>query len=154
MRVVRDVSSGGVIVRSAEDDLEVVLVGRERPRRWMLPKGTPIQGESLEQTARREVLEETGLEVRILERIGAITYWFAIAGARHHKIVHFYLLEATGGDTANHDWEHDFVAWMPAGEALRHMSFHNEATIVEQAIERTRSRMPADGSDFGPGDWP
>jgi len=141
-RVVRDVSAGGVIARSGEDGLEIVLVGRERPPRWNLPKGTPLVGETLEITARREVQEETGLEVQILESLGAITYWFAIAGARHHKTVHFYLLEATGGDTANHDWEHDFVAWMPAGEALRHMSFRNEAGIAERAIERMRVRLP------------
>ena len=142
--VVQDVSAGGVIARAGEDGLEIVLVGRERPRRWNLPKGTPLEGETLEITARREVQEETGLEVRILEPLGAITYWFAIGSARHHKVVHFYLLEATGGDTANHDWEHDFVAWMPAGEAVRHMSFRNEATIAERAIERMRIRLPID----------
>lgn len=143
MRVVRDVSAGGVIARLAEHDIEVVLVGREQPERWALPKGTPERGETLEDAALREVREETGLHVRILERLGDITYWFAVRGVRHHKTVYFYLLEATGGDIGDHDWEHDYVAWMPAEQALRRTSFANETMILERAIERVRLRSGA-----------
>lgn len=137
----RDVSAGGVITRMEGEPLEVVLVGRARPERWNIPKGTPIAGETLEQTAMREVREETGLSVRILERLGDITYWFTTRGLRHHKTVHFFLLEATGGDFAEHDWENDFVAWIPEREALKRMSFASEIGIVERAIERTRARL-------------
>ena len=149
MRTVRDVSAGGVITRVAGDTLEVVLVGRARPERWSIPKGTPIPSETLEQTAIREVREETGLAVQILERLGDITYWFSVRGVRHHKTVHFYLLEAIGGSMDEHDWENDYVAWLSENEALRRMSFPSEISIVERAIERTRSRSP---QDHGPVD--
>ncbi|MEA2642006.1 MAG: hypothetical protein QOF51_3400 [Chloroflexota bacterium] len=145
MRTVRDVSSGGVISRIAGDTVEVVLVGRARPERWSIPKGTPIVGETLEQTAVREVREETGLSVRILERLGDITYWFSARGVRHHKTVHFYLLEETGGRMEDHDWENDFVAWFPEAEALRRMSFASEISIVQRAIERIRARAQVGG---------
>src|SRR5579871_1644325 len=140
MRTVRDVSSGGVITRMKNDTVEVVLVGRARPERWSIPKGTPIVGETLEQTAMREVHEETGLSVRIHERLGDITYWFSVRGVRHHKTVHFYLLEETGGSMDDHDWENDFVAWFPEDDAPRRMSFASEISIVQRAIERTRAR--------------
>jgi 8-oxo-dGTP pyrophosphatase MutT (NUDIX family) len=140
LRTVRDVSAGGVITRYQEDQLELVLVGRARPERWSIPKGTPLEGETLEQTAMREVREETGLSVRILEPLGEITYWFSARGVRHHKTVHFYLLEATGGRLEDHDWENDFVEWVTDTEARARMSFASEIQIVERAIARSRER--------------
>lgn len=132
---VRDVSAGGVVYRRASDDgpVEVVLVGRIRPKRWALPKGTPVVGETLEGTAVREVGEETGLLVRIERPLDQIHYWFVWGGVRHSKTVHFYLMQMTGGDTANHDGEYDVVEWFPIGEALRRLSYPNEARIVDRA---------------------
>ena len=135
-----------MITRYRDGELELVLVGRARPERWSIPKGTPLEGETLEQTAMREVREETGLSVRILEPLGDITYWFSARGVRHHKTVHFYLLEATGGRIEDHDWENDFVEWVTAPEARRRMSFASEVEIVERAITRTRERALADDS--------
>lgn len=133
--LVRDVSAGGVVYRRADDDgaIEVVLVGRIRPKRWALPKGTPVVGETLEGTAVREVGEETGLLVRIERPLDQIHYWFVWGGVRHSKTVHFYLMQMTGGDTANHDGEYDVVEWFPIGEALRRLSYPNEARVVEKA---------------------
>ena len=49
---------------------------RERDgRTWTLPKGTPKRDESTEQTALREVTEETGLDVRIIRPLESIEYW-------------------------------------------------------------------------------
>ena len=143
LRTVRDVSSGGVITRYLDGQLELVLVGRARPPRWSIPKGTPLEGETLEQTAVREVREETGLSVRILEPLGDITYWFSARGVRHHKTVHFYLLEAIGGRLEDHDWENDFVEWFSDSDARLRMSFASEIEIVERAIERARERALA-----------
>ena len=133
--LVRDVSAGGVVYRRNGDDgpVEVVLVGRIRPKRWALPKGTPVLGETLEGTAVREVGEETGLLVRIERPLDQIHYWFVWGGVRHSKTVHFYLMQMVGGDTNNHDGEYDVVEWFPIGEALRRLSYPNEARVVDRA---------------------
>jgi len=135
--MVRDVSAGGVVYRRVADGpVEVALVGRLHPRaRWALPKGTPEVGETLEGTALREVGEETGLLVRIERPLDQIQYWFVWGGIRHFKTVHFYLMEMVGGDTANHDGEYDVVEWFPIGEALRKLSYPNEARVVDRAQE-------------------
>jgi 8-oxo-dGTP pyrophosphatase MutT (NUDIX family) len=133
--LVRDVSAGGVVYRREANDgqIEVALVGRLRPKRWALPKGTPEVGETLEGTALREVGEETGLLVRIERPLDRIQYRFVWGGVRHFKTVHFYLMEMVGGDTANHDGEYDVVEWFPIGEALRRLSYPNEARVVDKA---------------------
>ena len=134
----RETSAGGVVYRRRSDGIQVVLVGRPRRRLWALPKGTPRDGESLEQTALREVAEETGLDVALAETagpIGTVSYWYTLPGqgVRVHKDVHHYLLEARGGDLELHDDEYDEAAWFDVSEAQRRMTFENERSIVEQA---------------------
>ena len=134
LKTVRDVSAGGVAYRHGPAGLEVVVVGRSEPERWVLPKGTPNQGESLDQTAVREVAEETGIQVRLIRPLHDIQYWFVLHGVRHLKTVHFYLMEATGGDTSMHDHEYDEARWFPIGEAERRLSFTNERNVVALAL--------------------
>ena len=78
--------------------------------------------------------EETGLEVRILDTIGDIHYRFVRDGCRIDKTVHYYLMEATGGDLADHDHEFDDVRWVPVGEAEELMRFPTERDIVARAL--------------------
>jgi len=145
------VSAGGVVYRygdrSGPDALEVLLL--QTPRRvWGLPKGTPDEGETLDQTARREVREETGLEIDLEEKIGVIEYWFARPEAREclHKFVHFWLMRPTGGSIDDHDDEHVSVRWFPFSTAMRQVTHDNSADILEQAAdllaERRRSTGP------------
>jgi 8-oxo-dGTP pyrophosphatase MutT (NUDIX family) len=127
------VSAGGVVYRRDNGRIDVVICGRLGDGVWGLPKGTPNKGESLEETAVREVSEETGLEVRIVDKIGVVEYWFARSGVRYHKWVHHYLFEATGGDTEAHDLEYDKVEWRPIDDALRTLTFKNETEMVKKA---------------------
>ena len=134
------VSAGGVVFRRSEGGPEVVICGRDSDGVWGLPKGTPDAGESLEQTAVREVTEETGLQVRIVDKVGVVEYWFAREGVRYHKWVHHYLLEATGGDTGEHDHEYDRVEWRPIEVAVKTLSFKNEVEIVKKALQIIEAR--------------
>lgn len=146
--VKRLVSAGGVVCRERDTMVEVVICGREQPVVWGLPKGTPNQGETLEQTAVREVSEETGLKVAIAEKIGAITYWFVGApeGIRYHKTVHHFLMVPLDGDVTLHDEEYDSVLWVEADEACRTLSYKNEVNIVRKAVAMVQqSKMSITG---------
>ena len=137
------VSAGGVVYRVREGRPEIVLVARPVTNLWALPKGTPNPGESLEETALREVSEETGLEVEIVEPISEIAYSFHVTDGRVRidKVVHHFLMTATGGDVSHHDHEYDLVGWYGLTEALRLMTYDNERTVVERARARLDELM-------------
>lgn len=143
--VERAVSAGGVVYRRGNNGIEVVVCGRSADGVWGLPKGTPRPDESLEEAAVREVQEETGLQVRLVGKIGTIEYWFARPqqGVRYHKFVHHYLMVATGGSTEDHDWEYDRVEWLPIEEALKTLSYKNEVEVVRQAQALIEEREAA-----------
>lgn len=136
---VRDaVAAGGVVLREQDRAVEVVVAGRSADATWVFPKGQPDSEETFAETAVREVGEETGLRVRILVPIGSTDYWFASRGVRFHKVVHFFLMEATGGDVSAHDAEYDEVRWVTVDEARRVLSYDNYRTVLERALERYR----------------
>jgi len=136
-RIEEPVSAGGVVYRKGDGEIETVLCGRDNPVRWSLAKGTPDPGETMEETALREVREETGLEVEIEEPIQSIDYWFADreSDVRYHKTVHFYLMNTIGGDTNQHDPEFDVVRWFACDEALQTLAYTNEADVLRKALE-------------------
>jgi len=103
---------------------------------WTLPKGTPAPGETTEQTALREVAEETGLEVRIVAPLPSIDYAFVQDRTRIRKTVHYFLMEPTGGDLSRHDHEFERVRWVPFAEAGALLSFQTERDLVANAESR------------------
>lgn len=138
MRTEEHFSAGGVVYRIADGQVEVVLCGRDKPLLWALPKGTPDPGETEEQTALREVREETGLQVAIERDLGHIEYWFNKPGARVHKRVRFFLMSPTGGSTADHDPEFDRVSWFPVEEALEIASYPTEKEVLKRALRQAK----------------
>lgn len=134
-------AAGGVVLRQGDHGQEVALLGRVNDSSWVLPKGTPDAGETLEETAMREVREETGLDVRILQPIGDVTYSFAATGERIHKVVHFFLMEQTGGDPSLHDAEYDEVRWVAVPEARRMLTFASYREVLDRALGASVRRV-------------
>jgi len=131
-------SAGGIVIRHASGRPWLVVGSRRRERdgrTWTLPKGTPNPGESREETALREVEEETGLEVRITGPLDDIEYWFVQSGYRIHKTVHYFLMEPVGGDLAKHDHEFEEVRWIPFDAAASTLTFETERALVARAAQ-------------------
>ncbi|HEY5629205.1 MAG TPA: NUDIX hydrolase [Candidatus Limnocylindrales bacterium] len=129
-------SAGGIVIRFVGGAPQLV-VGRRRRERdgvtWTLPKGTPHAGETTEQTATREVTEETGLTVEIVEPLDSIAYTFVQGRTRIHKTVHYFLMAPTGGDLASHDHEFDEVRWIGFDDAPSLLTFETEKALVARA---------------------
>jgi len=125
------------------------LIGRADRRGrilWSLPKGHIEQGETAEQTAIREVAEETGIHGHVLAALGSIDYWFVTDGRRVHKTVHHYLMRFSGGELCDEDVEVAEVAWVPVAELADKLAYADErrlARVAHELIERLQSDGPA-----------
>jgi 8-oxo-dGTP pyrophosphatase MutT (NUDIX family) len=133
MSIEQERSYGGVVVRDGE---VLLIVPAGRPKVLTLPKGGADAGESEEETATREVREETGVHARVVERLGDVEYWYRRGGRRVFKTVGFYLCDYVSGDTADHDDEVDEARWMPLAEARTALTYPGERRIIERALSK------------------
>lgn len=138
MKTDRQISAGGVIFRFSDGMIEVALISVKGGKVWGLPKGTAEKGENLARTAHREVREETGLDGRIIERLGHIEYFFTFkeeggVAKRYFKIVYFFLMEYLSGKVEDHDSEVDECRWVGIDEAVSLMRYKDEKEILEKA---------------------
>ena len=127
--------------REARDGGEIVVCGRFDTKSHHLPKGTPEPGETREETALREVREETGLNVEILRFVGEINYLIQCfgSGEKLKKTVFFYLMKSTGGDFSLHDEEFDFAKWVKVSEIVNTLTYINEVHIVQKSLSLVKS---------------
>ena len=128
-----ETSYGGVVLRG-RDVLVITPAGR---RSVTLPKGGAHAGEAPEQTAAREVREETGVTVTVREPLGDVTYWYRRGGRRVRKTVHFFLCDFVSGSTDDHDHEVDDVRWIPLADARRALTYGGERELMETALSKT-----------------
>jgi 8-oxo-dGTP pyrophosphatase MutT (NUDIX family) len=141
----REFSAGGVLVRSIGGRPHIAAIRPQGKRGvWALPKGK-IDGESAAETAVREVREETGVEGRVVEKLGDVRYtytatWEGAKGERIFKVVSFFLLTAGRGRIGEIDEamrvEVDEARWLPLDEAPRLLTHKGEREMVAKAIEK------------------
>ena len=141
LRTVHETSAGGLVIDGIDgpkDSQVAALIGRiDRRGRmlWSLPKGHIEMGETAEQTAIREVAEETGIQGTVLAALGSIDYWFVTEGRRVHKTVHHYLMRFLGGELSDEDVEVSEVAWVPLKELPSRLAYADERKLAEVAHE-------------------
>ncbi|WP_047223603.1 NUDIX hydrolase [Protofrankia coriariae] len=135
LRQVEETSAGGLVLDDHSEMANAALIARrDRHGRllWSLPKGHVENGETAEQTAVREVAEETGVTGRVLGQLGMIDFWFVAGRTRVHKTVHHYLLLRTTGELSDVDIEVTEVAWVPLAEVPRRLAYADERSLLRR----------------------
>ena len=115
----KEVSAGGVVYRRTDGRIEIQLI-RDRFGKITLAKGKTEPGETIEETALREIEEETGIRGRIIAPIDRVTYRYT--GRDNETVdkeVHYFLVEAVSGSLKAQEEEIGGVGWHPPEEAWR-----------------------------------
>ncbi len=136
----REFSAGGVLVRRLRGRWMVAAIrpGGRPHGLWALPKGQIDEGESGEETALREIAEETGATGRSLGKLGDVRYWFNWEGERIFKVVSFFLVRYEAGKLGDiaEEFRHEVaeVRWLPLDEAPRLLAYQGERRLAEKAL--------------------
>ena len=139
----REFSVGGVLVRRMRGRWWIAAICPRRDHHerevWALPKGLIDAGERPEQTAVREVYEETGVEGRVERKLGDVRYVYTWEGERVFKVVSFFLLRPVRGRLGDlppgMEIEVAEVRWLPIDEAPRLLAYGGERQMAERAME-------------------
>ncbi len=135
----KEISAGGVVYRNSEEGLEIQLIV-DRYAKISLAKGKMESGETIEETALREIQEETGMIGKIIEPVDVIKYTYEHSSlGTVDKEVHYYLVEALSGDLQPQVEEIKGVAWykpLEAWEKQKQNGYDNNDKILKQALQK------------------
>jgi 8-oxo-dGTP pyrophosphatase MutT (NUDIX family) len=127
------VRAAGAVLR--RDDGRIAVVHRARYDDWTFPKGKLERGESDEEGALREVLEETGYHGRIEGELGETSYWTMKSGIPRPKRVRYFVMDAVDGSFQPHD-EVDDLRWLVPQEAREILSYDRDRDILEKFLSQ------------------
>lgn len=128
-------AAGGVVIRDAAGELEVLLVHRPESADWSFPKGKMDEGETLGRTAEREVEEETGYRCARLQRLPEVCY--VAKGKR--KLVVYWTMAILDGTFEPND-EVDALGWFGLTAAARVLTYERDIELLD-AIRPTKPHL-------------
>ncbi|MFH1458925.1 MAG: NUDIX hydrolase [Candidatus Omnitrophota bacterium] len=132
----KEISAGGVVLKKDDQGLiYVIIYCRNNGRQWCLPKGKIEKNETIEQTALREVREETGITGKIICALPDICYQYQgkHSGVIFDKTVYFFLMQYESGEINADDYGVEEVKWYNLDQAIAKLSFENEKNVLKRA---------------------
>lgn len=139
--VISTISAGGVVLREEQNETQIIIVELENnvPEKWapvlrQLPKGGCKQYESIEETASREVLEETGYSCTIIRKAGEANWSYERNGQQWDETVHYFFMRLKSDIALEHDDEFDRVRWININKAANILSYPEERELIKKII--------------------
>lgn len=124
-------SCGAIVFRIIGGEKRFLLIKNKRSANWGFPKGHIEDGETDEDTARREVLEETGIHIKIVDGFKSKSE-YTIQG-RIEKAVLIYLATTADTQTIIQPEEIEDYIWLNFENAYKMLNYENDKAILEQA---------------------
>jgi 8-oxo-dGTP pyrophosphatase MutT (NUDIX family) len=129
-------SAGGIVFRKLDDETLILVSKHSGHHGWVFPKGLigdHVKGESKEDTALREVEEETGVKGKIIQEIEPTTYWYVWEGEKIRKTVYYFVMIDAGGDITKHDDEMEEVEWIPMDQVEQRLTYDSDKKSWQKA---------------------
>ncbi|MFQ5967681.1 MAG: NUDIX domain-containing protein [Acidimicrobiia bacterium] len=133
-----EVAFGGIVWRKTGNTLQLLVVHRPRYDDWSFPKGLPLPGETSEETALREVEEETGLRCRLGMMVGEKTY--ELPDGSPKTSYYWAMTEVTGDFSPNR--EVDTVRWVEMDDAPELLTYESDRELLESLPDGWKERVP------------
>lgn len=141
-KAVREYTAGGMVYRRTSVDQIDILMIQDRLGRWTIPKGHVEEGESLEQTAIREIGEETGLtKLGIRDKLDKIHFFYRKEGKLIYMTTHVFLIEALGDTDALVPEDSEGIAdvkWFTKDEALALIEYKDTERLFKLGLEKLK----------------
>jgi 8-oxo-dGTP pyrophosphatase MutT (NUDIX family) len=129
-------SAGGIVFKKENGKALVLVSQHSQHHGWVFPKGLigdHVKGEQKEDTAIREVEEETGAKGKIIRSLTPIEYWYVFEGEKIKKTVYYFLMEYVGGDITKHDFEMENVEWLAEDEVKDRLTYASDKKVWQEA---------------------
>lgn len=140
-KAVREYTAGGVVFRIKNGSLEFLLL-QDVKGRWSIPKGHVESGETLEQTAVREIGEETGLMgIKIIDKLDKIHFFYRMNGKLIFMTTFVFLMEATDPDETLEPEKSEGivdVSWFDEQAGLRAIEYKATKVLLEEGAKRVK----------------
>jgi 8-oxo-dGTP pyrophosphatase MutT (NUDIX family) len=131
-----EICAGGIVLRQGK-----FLALQRHNGVWLLPKGHVDPGETLEETALREVREETGLVAKLGPKLGQTAYSHMEDGKVHNKRVHWYLMRSDSGEIKREEDIFTDIRWFDRMEIDR-LTFNHDRELVNKAFAIQKREVP------------
>lgn len=144
--MVQEFSAGGIVFKKKTNNAQPtthnllwLVCQHSQHKGWVFPKGLIgdiREGESKEDTAVREVKEETGIDAEILhDEHSTVSYFYTWKGEKREKTVYYYLMKHLGGDIEDHDHEMMAVDWWPKERVKKELTYAADKKAFEEALK-------------------
>ena len=127
-------SCGAVVFRNKNDNIQVLLIRHLNGGHWAFPKGHVEKGETEEQTALREILEETGLAVELDNRYRQVVSYSPKKDVVK-DVLYFVATASSDAATVAQEEEISQIVWVDMHKAADYVSFDNDKKVLLGAIE-------------------
>jgi 8-oxo-dGTP diphosphatase len=132
----QEFSAGGIVYKKTRNNIYILVCQHSQHHGWVFPKGLigdHIENENKEETAVREVKEETGVNAKIIMPLKEVSYWYVFNKEKIKKTVYYFIMKYVSGNIENHDFEMENVEWVEKNKVKDKLTYKSDKKVWEEA---------------------